>query len=137
MKTPPLPAETDAPSARFVRGDVFAIPCPSREILTHVSSRWGVLILVSLLDGTHRFSELRRRMGGVSEKMLAQSLKALVEDGFVRRVSYPVVPPFVEYSLTPLGHEVAQHVAALKDWIESNLQRVLDNRRQHEETGAR
>ena len=136
MKTPPPLAETVAPTARLVRGDVFAIPCPSREILTHVSSRWGVLILVSLLDGTHRFSELRRRMGGVSEKMLAQSLKALVEDGFVRRVSYPVVPPFVEYSLTPMGQEVAQRVAALKDWIETNLDRVLDSRRQHEETVA-
>lgn len=136
MKTPPLPVETDAPSVRPVRGDVFATPCPSREILAHVSSRWGVLILVSLLDGTHRFSELRRRMGGVSEKMLAQSLKALVEDGFVWRVSYPVVPPFVEYSLTPMGHEVAQRVAALKDWIETNLDRVLDSRRQHDEAVA-
>jgi len=128
--------DTNAPSTGLVRGDVFATPCPSREILSHVSSRWGVLILISLLDGTHRFSELRRRMGGVSEKMLAQSLKALVEDGFVRRVSYPVVPPFVEYSLTPMGNEVALRVAALKDWIETNLQRVMDVRRQHEETAA-
>lgn len=136
MKAEPVPSETNAPSERSVRGDVFATPCPSREILAHVSSRWGVLILVSLLDGTHRFSELRRRMGGVSEKMLAQSLKALVEDGFVRRVSYPVVPPFVEYSLTPMGHEVAERVAALKDWIETNLERVLDSRRQHEEAVA-
>ena len=136
MKTPSFPAETDAPNERPVRGDVFATPCPSREILAHVSSRWGVLILVSLLDGTHRFSELRRRMGGVSEKMLAQSLKALVEDGFVRRVSYPVVPPFVEYSLTPMGHEIAQRVAALKDWIETNLERVLESRSQHEEAAA-
>ncbi len=136
MKTPPLPVETDAPGTRLVRGDVFATPCPSREILAHVCSRWGVLILVALLDGTHRFSELRRKMGGVSEKMLAQSLKTLVEDGFVRRVSYPVVPPFVEYSLTPMGHEVAQRVAALKDWIETNLERVLASRRQQEEADA-
>ncbi|QAZ66201.1 winged helix-turn-helix transcriptional regulator [Solidesulfovibrio carbinolicus] len=136
MKTLPFPLGTEAQSARPLRGDVFATPCPSREILTHVSSRWGVLILVSLLDGTHRFSELRRRMGGVSEKMLAQSLKALVEDGFVRRVSYPVVPPFVEYSLTPMGHEVAQRVAALKDWIETNLDRVLASRKQHGEAVA-
>lgn len=136
MKTLPFPLGTEAQSARPLRGDVFAKPCPSREILTHVSCRWGVLILVSLLDGTHRFSELRRRMGGVSEKMLAQSLKALVEDGFVRRVSYPVVPPFVEYSLTPMGHEVAQRVAALKDWIETNLDRVLASRKQHGEAVA-
>lgn len=67
-------------------------------------------------------------MGGVSEKMLAQSLKALVQDGFVLRVSYPVVPPFVEYSLTPMGEEVAERVAELADWIELNLPRVLDAR---------
>jgi DNA-binding HxlR family transcriptional regulator len=76
---------------------------PSREVLKHVTSRWGVLILVALRDGTHRFSDLRRKMGGVSEKMLAQSLQALEQDGFINRVSYPVVPPHVEYSLTPLG----------------------------------
>ena len=70
-------------SGRFERGDLFAAPCPSREVLKHVCSRWGVLILVALRSGTHRFSELRRKMGGVSEKMLAQSLRALTRDGFV------------------------------------------------------
>jgi DNA-binding HxlR family transcriptional regulator len=89
-----------------------------------------VLILIALRGGTHRFSELRRKMGGVSEKMLAQSLKSLTADGFVRRKSHPVVPPFVEYSLTPLGEEVAQRVAELADWIESNLERVMNARQQ-------
>lgn len=84
-------------------GNLFAEQCPSREVLKHVTSRWGVLILVALRDGTHRFSDLRRKMGGVSEKMLAQSLQALEQDGFINRVSYPVVPPHVEYSLTQLG----------------------------------
>ncbi|MDG6693273.1 winged helix-turn-helix transcriptional regulator, partial [Staphylococcus aureus] len=69
-----------------------------------------------------------RKMGGVSEKMLAQSLQALEQDGFVDRVSYPVVPPHVEYSLTPLGVEVSEKVAALADWIEVNLPQVLANR---------
>jgi len=64
----------------------------------------------------------------VSEKMLAQSLQALEQDGFVDRVSYPVVPPHVEYSLTPLGVEVSEKVAALADWIEVNLPQVLANR---------
>ena len=112
----------------FSKGDLFATPCPSRDVLKHVCSRWGVLILIALQSGTHRFSELRRRMGGVSEKMLAQSLKALTDDGFVSRVSHPVVPPFVEYSLTPLGEEVAVHVSGLADWIELNLPRVLEAR---------
>ena len=106
-------------------GDLFSANCPSREVLKHVTSRWGVLILVALREGTHRFSDLRRKMGGVSEKMLAQSLQALEQDGFIKRVSYPVVPPHVEYSLTPLGEEVSEKVAALADWIEVNLPMVM------------
>ncbi len=78
-------------------------------MLKHVTSRWGgVLILVALREGTHRFSDLRRKMGGVSEKMLAQSLQALEQDGFLNRIAYPVVPPHVEYSLTPLGEQVSE-----------------------------
>ena len=109
-------------------GNLFAEQCPSREVLKHVTSRWGVLILVALRDGTHRFSDLRRKMGGVSEKMLAQSLQALEQDGFINRVSYPVVPPHVEYSLTQLGEQVSDKVAALADWIELNLPQVLAQR---------
>jgi DNA-binding HxlR family transcriptional regulator len=123
-------AQPNTLSQRLDQGDLFAQPCPSRDILKHVCSRWGVLCLLSLRQGTHRFSELRRKIGGVSEKMLAQSLKALADDGFVLRVSYPVVPPFVEYSLTPLGEEVAEHVATLANWIEVNLPRVLEARTQ-------
>lgn len=108
-------------SRQLREGNLFAEQCPSREVLKHVTSRWGVLILVALRDGTHRFSDLRRKMGGVSEKMLAQSLQALEQDGFLNRVSYPVVPPHVEYSLTPLGEQVSDKVAALADWIELNL----------------
>ncbi len=109
-------------------GNLFAEKCPSRDVLKHVTSRWGVLILVALQEGTHRFSDLRRKMGGVSEKMLAQTLQWLEADGFVNRKSYPVVPPHVEYSLTPLGHEVAEKVAALADWIEGNLPQVMASR---------
>jgi DNA-binding HxlR family transcriptional regulator len=115
-------------SQRLTTGDLFATPCPSREILKHVCSRWGVLILIALRSGTHRFSELRRKIGGVSEKMLAQSLQSLTEDGFILRDAHPVVPPYVEYSLTPMGEEVAERVAALADWIESNTMRVVKAR---------
>ena len=107
------------------RGNVFAEQCPSRDILKHVTSQWGVLILVALLDGTHRFSDLRRKIGGVSEKMLAQTLQRLEQDGFVSRVSYPVVPPHVEYSLTPLGYGIGMRVEALTDWIEEKLPEIL------------
>jgi DNA-binding HxlR family transcriptional regulator len=119
---------TQTLSQQLRDGNLFAEQCPSREVLKHVTSRWGVLILVALRDGTHRFSDLRRKMGGVSEKMLAQSLQALEQDGFINRVSYPVVPPHVEYSLTPLGEQVSDKVAALADWIEMNLPQVLAQR---------
>ncbi|MEL4013075.1 helix-turn-helix domain-containing protein [Dryocola clanedunensis] len=115
-------------SEQMRSGNLFAEKCPSRDVLKHVTSRWGVLILVALQGGTHRFSDLRRKMGGVSEKMLAQTLQWLEADGFVNRKSYPVVPPHVEYSLTPLGGEVAEKVAALADWIEGNLPQVMASR---------
>lgn len=98
--------------------DVMNERCPSRRILNHVTSRWGVLVLIALQDGTHRFSALRRRIGGVSERMLAQTLRVLEEDGFVRRTAHPVVPPHVEYDLTGPGREVAGRVRALAECIE-------------------
>jgi len=106
------------------RGEVLAADCPSRIVLSHVTSRWGVLVLVVLLGGMHRFSQLRREIGGVSEKMLAQTLDALVQDGFVQRVSLPVIPPHVEYSLTPMGIEIAERLEVLVDWIEDNFPRI-------------
>jgi DNA-binding HxlR family transcriptional regulator len=108
-------------SGKLQRGDLFAAACPSRSVLKHVTSQWGVLVLVALLSGTHRFSELRRKVSGVSERMLAQTLQWLESDALVNRKSFPVVPPHVEYSLTPLGIEAAKHVEALADWIEESL----------------
>ncbi len=84
--------------------------------------------MVLLLEKTHRFSELTRRIGGVSERMLAHSLQALESDGFVLRVVYPTKPPKVEYSLTPLGRELATHVQALTRWVENNVSRVMEFR---------
>lgn len=107
------------------RGELFSVDCPSRDVLKHVTSRWGVLVLVALMAGTHRFSDLRRKVGGVSEKMLAQTLQWLEGDGLVARHAYPVVPPHVEYQLTPLGLEAAARVEALADWIEGNLPRIM------------
>lgn len=107
------------------RGNVLADTCPSRAILSHLTSRWGVLTMIVLATGTHRFSELRRKIVGVSERMLAQTLQQLEADGFVLRVSHNVVPPHVDYSLTPLGQEAATHVVALTTWIEGALPRIL------------
>ena len=106
------------------RAEVLAADCPSRAVLAHITSRWGVLVLVVLLDGTHRFSQLRRAIGGVSEKMLAQTLDALAYDGLVLRVAQQVLPPHVEYSLTPLGREAAERLEVLVDWIEDNFPQI-------------
>lgn len=119
----------DSLADKLRRGDVLAKDCPSRSILQDVTSRWGVLVLFSLLDGTHRFSELRKKISGVSEKMLSQTLQALEADGFVLRTAHPVIPPHVEYQLTESGVEVARRVEGLVNWIELNLAGILDAQR--------
>ncbi len=108
--------------------DVMVADCPSRQVLQHVTSRWGTLVMIALLTGTMRFSELRRRIGGVSERMLAQTLHDLEADGLVDRTAHPVVPPHVDYALTPLGREAAERVLALASWIEGNLPALLARR---------
>ncbi|MGL3999507.1 winged helix-turn-helix transcriptional regulator [Pantoea eucalypti] len=119
---------SDKLSEKFSRGELLNVNCPSRDVLKRVTSRWSVLILLALQDQTLRFSELRRTVGGVSERMLAQNLRYLEEDGFVQRIAYDVVPPHVEYRLTPLGREVGEQVVGLADWLELNLGRILARR---------
>ncbi|TYZ14271.1 helix-turn-helix transcriptional regulator [Hymenobacter lutimineralis] len=114
-------------SGKLLRGDLLSAACPSRIILKHMTSRWGVLVLISLEGNTRRFSELRRLIGGVSERMLAQTLQWLEADGLVKRVAYEVVPPHVEYSLTPLGQEAAAKVRDLADWIEGSLPSLMQH----------
>ena len=113
---------------RWQRGNVLAADCPSRPVLQHLTSRWGVLVLIALLPGTRRFSQLRRKIGGVSERMLAQTLQQLESDGFVIRRVHDVVPPHVDYTLSPLGLEAAERLAALTGWIEDALPRILGHR---------
>ena len=119
-----MPVRARIPIMGSRKGDLQEPMCPSRIVLEHLTSRWGVLALIVMLEGTHRFSELRRRIGGVSEKMLAQTLQALEKDGFVDRVALPVIPPHVEYSLSPMGREVAPHLDALTSWIERSMPRI-------------
>ena len=113
---------------KFAKGNVMASACPSRSVLQNVTSRWGVLVLVALLRGKHRYSELRRKITGISEKMLSQTLHSLEADGFILRVSHPVIPPHVDYSLTDSGQQVATKVAELVDWIEININSILGER---------
>jgi len=109
-------------------GQVLSNECPSREILEHLTTKWSVLVLRCLSDGIHRFSELRQRIDGVSEKMLAQTLKVLEKDGFLIRTVYPVVPPKVEYQLTILGAQAAEKLNYLIGWIERNLPEIMENK---------
>ncbi|MEV7891259.1 winged helix-turn-helix transcriptional regulator [Streptomyces sp. NPDC002817] len=106
--------------------------CPHRLVLEHVTSRWGVLVLIALLDRSYRFSELRREIGGlgrgVSEKMLTQTLQTLERDGFVHRDAKPVIPPRVDYSLTDLGREAAEQVRGLAVWTETRMGAVQEAR---------
>ncbi|MBD9367151.1 helix-turn-helix domain-containing protein [Xanthomonas sp. XNM01] len=126
--SPSTPGAGQTLSDRLGRGDLMAAACPSREVLKHLTSRWGVLVLIALLPGTQRFSQLRRAIGGVSERMLAQTLQWLEGDGMLERRAFNTVPPHVEYTLTPLGREAAEKVRDLADWIEVMLPQILAGR---------
>lgn len=109
----------------FERGNVLASACPSRQILQHLTSRWGALVLVSLHSGTKRFSELRRAIDGVSERMLTKTLQELEVDGMLIRKSYNTVPPQVDYTLTEFGAQASNKMFELVDWLEMNLGNIL------------
>lgn len=117
----PAPPSSLTPlSEKLRRGDVLTPLCPSRAILNHLTSRWGVLVLIALLPGTLRFGQLRRKIGGVSERMLAQTLQLLESDGMVHRHVREGLPLHVEYALTQLGKEGAARVRELADWVETH-----------------
>ncbi|MGW1713742.1 winged helix-turn-helix transcriptional regulator [Streptomyces sp. NPDC002156] len=110
--------------------------CPYRLVMEHVTSRWGVLVLMELQERSYRFSELRRAIGGVSEKMLTQTLQTLERDGMVHRDAKPVIPPRVDYSLTDLGREAAAQVSALAGWTKDRMQDVARAREAYDEARA-
>ncbi|MEV4413451.1 helix-turn-helix domain-containing protein [Catellatospora sp. NPDC049609] len=110
--------------------------CPYRLVLEHVTSRWGVLVLIELLDGPRRFGELRRAVGRVSEKMLTQTLQTLERDGMVHRDAKPVIPPRVDYSLTDMGREAATQVRALGVWTQERMDDVRQARARYDAARA-
>ncbi|MFF8398872.1 winged helix-turn-helix transcriptional regulator [Streptomyces sp. NPDC016172] len=114
--------------------------CPHRLVLEHVTSRWGVLVLIELLDRPYRFSELRRAISGtgrgVSEKMLTQTLQTLERDGLVHRDAKSVIPPRVDYSLTGLGREAAEQVRGLAAWTHQRMGEVEQARQAYDEARA-
>ena len=103
----------------------FDPACSTRVVLDHVMSRWGVLVLCTLSDGTHRWGELRREVEGISEKMLASTLRQLVADGIVHRESLPTVPPHVEYCLTERGEELMERMLPLIGWIADRADEIV------------
>ncbi len=116
--------------------DVFARACPSRRTLENVASKWGTLALVALLEGSYRFNALRRRVDGVSEKMLAQTLHTLERDGLVHREVLATIPARVEYTLTPLGERVAARLWELIELLEAELPAVVQARARYDGTSS-
>lgn len=116
--------------------DVFSKQCPSRGTLEHVTGRWGSLTLGALSEGSLRFNALRRRVDGVSEKMLSQTLHALERDGLVHREAQPTNPPRVDYELTPLGRQVAERLRGLIQLVEGRMAEVLVARERYDQAHA-
>ena len=111
----------EAVATRETVGNCDIAACTSRAVLVHLAGKWAALIMRTLSRGERRYSEIRVAIEGISEKMLAQTLRDLEKDGLVLRTSFPVVPPHVVYNLTPLGEECARHVATLVGWIEDHV----------------
>lgn len=111
------------------RCDVFNDECPSRQVLDRIADKWTTLVIYALSDGTLRYGELQRRVKGVSQKMLTQTLRSLERDGLVARKIHPVVPPMVEYTLTPLGRSLEKPLEAICQWAESHLPELVAARR--------
>lgn len=109
--------------------DVFNDACPSRQVLDRIADKWTTLVIYALSGGTLRYGELQRRVKGVSQKMLTQTLRSLERDGLVVRKIHPVVPPMVEYTLTPLGRSLHKPLEAICRWAESHLSELLAARR--------
>jgi DNA-binding HxlR family transcriptional regulator len=105
--------------------NVFDERCPTRKVLNRIADKWTVMIVVRLAQRTMRFGELRRDIGGISQKMLTQTLRGLERDGLVSRRVHAEVPPRVEYSLTPLGRTLVDILAQVKQWAEGNIEAIL------------
>jgi DNA-binding HxlR family transcriptional regulator len=117
---------------RLLAGDTFDSRCPSRPIVDQVTTRWGTLIIASLITGPHRFSALHQRIGGISQKMLSQNLKSLARSGLIHRHVEPTTPPQVTYSLTELGESLAEPLCGLLSWFGANTEALLDAERRYD-----
>lgn len=115
-----------------MKWDVYNQHCPTRIVLDRIADKWTVLIVGALENETKRFGQLRREIGGVSQKMLTQTLRGLERDGIVTRRIYASVPPKVEYSLTELGRTLVRILEAIREWSEKNIENVLRARNDYD-----
>jgi len=113
--------------------DAYLAACPSRLLLDRISDKWVTLVICSLEDGPQRFSEVSRRLAGVSQKMLTQTLRTLERDGLVTRTVTASVPVRVDYALTPLGQSLLEPIKHVKAWAERHVPEVLEAQRGYDE----
>jgi DNA-binding HxlR family transcriptional regulator len=121
-------SNTAIPPDAPLRGNVFAAACPTRQLLDRIADKWTVLILFTLNGGAQRFGALKRRIGGISQKMLSQTLKSLERDGLVARAVEHTVPTAVTYSITPLGQSLTGSLHTMIDWAETRMVEVASAR---------
>ncbi|WP_405628042.1 helix-turn-helix transcriptional regulator [Streptomyces sp. NBC_00016] len=116
--------------------DAFLRSCPTNQLLDRLSDKWVSLVVSALAPGPQRYSDLARRIAGVSPKMLTQTLRTLERDGILTRTVTPSVPVRVDYELTPLGSDLALLLTAVKDWAEIHFDEVQAARRRYDTDGA-
>jgi DNA-binding HxlR family transcriptional regulator len=116
--------------------DAFLAACPARQLLDRISDKWVTLIITALADGPQRYSDLSRRIAGVSQKMLTQTLRSLERDGLLSRSVTPSVPVRVDYELTPLGQTLLPLIASIKGWAENHMPQVTAARTQYDDVSA-
>jgi DNA-binding HxlR family transcriptional regulator len=125
--------EIEQPLQIVTSWNAYQAACPTRLMLNRIADKWTVLVLGLLESETKRFSTLQREIGGISQKMLTQTLRGLERDGLIARMVYPEVPPRVEYKITPLGNTLVGLLAALRDWSETHMDEVLQAQRDYDQ----
>jgi DNA-binding HxlR family transcriptional regulator len=133
---PYSPAMSTVVKTSGLPADAYCAKCPTRQVVDHIAGKWTVLIVDALSAGTMRYTEIKRKVEGVSQKMLTQTLRSLEADGFLTRTVHPTIPPQVEYTLTPLGHSLAGPISELRRWAETHINEIEEARARINEQGG-
>lgn len=116
-------------------GRLFDPLCPTRTVLDRIGDKWSVLVLLTLREGRLRFTDLKKAIGGVTPRVLTQTLRAMERDGLLTREVFAEVPPRVEYELTPLGHSLEYPISVIASWAEQHVSQILHSRECHDKRG--